>query len=165
VSVFTAEVLAFTPSDNILLFLVLNVIAAPGALFFGNLLDRIGGRRTIRITLVLWVIVVAAAAATTTKTAFWAVAILAAVVIGATQSSSRALMARLAPRERVGEYMGLLALSGKASAVFGPLVYGAVAEAAEVPTSPGSGHRVAILVIGTFFLVAFFVMGRVREEP
>ena len=163
VSVFTAEVLAFTPGDNIVLFLVLNVIAAPGALVFGNLLDRIGGRRTIRITLVLWVVVVAAAAATTSKTGFWAVAILAAIVIGATQSSSRALMARLAPRDRVAEYMGLLALSGKASAVFGPAVYGAVAEAAEMPDAPGSGHRVAILVIGSFFLVAFFVMGRVDE--
>lgn len=164
VSVFTSEVLAFTPSDNIVLFLVLNVIAAPGALFFGHLLDRVGGRRTIRVTLALWVVVVAAAAAVTSKAMFWGVAILAAVVIGATQSSSRALMARLAPRARMGEFMGLLALSGKASAVFGPAVYGAVAEAAEVPDAPGSGHRIAILVIGSFFLVAFFIMGRVDER-
>ncbi len=163
VSVFTGEVLAFTPGDNVLLFLVLNVIAAPAALFFGHVLDRVGGRRTIRVTLVLWMAVVAGAALVTTKAPFWGVAVVAAIVIGATQSSSRALMARLAPRHRVGEFMGLLALSGKASAVFGPALYGAVAESAEVPGSPGSGHRIAILVIGSFFLVAFLIMGRVDE--
>jgi UMF1 family MFS transporter len=141
VSVFTSEVLGFTPGDNIVLFLVLNVIAAPGALFFGSLLDRVGGRRTIRITLVLWIVVVAGAALVATKAQFWAVAVLAAVVIGATQSSSRALMARLAPRERMGELMGALALSGKASAIFGPALYGAVAEAAERPEALSEAAR------------------------
>lgn len=163
VSVFTGEVLAFTPGENIVLFLVLNVVAAPGALFFGHVLDRVGGRRTIRVTLVLWVVVVVGAALVTSKAAFWGVAFLAAVVIGATQSSSRALMARLAPRHRVGEFMGLLALSGKASAVFGPALYGVVAESVQVGDVPGSGHRAAILLIGSFFLIAFFVMGRVDE--
>lgn len=164
VSVFTGEVLAFTPADNIVLFLVLNVIAAPGALFFGHLLDRVGGRRTIRVTLIVWVGVVVGAALVTTKAQFWVVAVVAAVVIGATQSSSRALMARLAPRHRVGELMGLLALSGKASAIFGPLLYGAVAEGAATATDPGAGHRIAILVIGSFFLIAFVIMGRVNED-
>ncbi|MEM9195234.1 MAG: MFS transporter, partial [Myxococcota bacterium] len=164
VGVFTKEVLQFTPGDNIVLFLVLNVIAAPGAMLFGFLLDRIGGKRALMITLVLWVFVVIGAALTQTKGAFWGVAALAAVVIGATQSSSRALMARLAPRKRVGEFMGFLALSGKASAVLGPAIYGIVAENAAPEDDPGMGHRIAIVVIGSFFLIALGVLSRLNER-
>jgi UMF1 family MFS transporter len=163
VGIFTKEVLAFTPKDNIALFLVLNVIAAPGALLFGHLLDRIGGKRAISISLVLWVVVVIAAATTTSREAFFGVAALAAVVIGATQASSRALLARIAPRRRVGEFMGFLALSGKASAILGPTVYGLVAEGFAEPGDGGYGHRVAISVIGAFFLVALLVLSRVDE--
>ncbi len=162
VGVFTHEVLAFSPGDNVILFLVLNVIAAPGALLFGHLLDKVGGKRAIAATLVLWIFVVLGAAITTTRAGFWPVAILAAVVIGATQASSRALMARLAPRRRVGEFMGFLAFSGKASAVFGPTVYGLVAEAA-AHGDASRGHRFAIATLGAVFLVALFVMLRVDE--
>ncbi|MCS6797837.1 MAG: MFS transporter [Myxococcota bacterium] len=161
--IYTKEVLGFTPSDNVVLFLALNLIAAPGALLFGRLLDRIGGVRTLRITLLVWMLVVVGAALARTKAAFWPVAMLAAVVIGATQASSRALMARLGPRERAGELMGLLALSGKASAIVGPALYGLVAQVGADPTDPARGHRIAIVVIGALFVAAFFVLGRVRE--
>lgn len=154
--VYTKEVLGFGPADNTMLFLVLNVIAAPGALVFGFVVDRFGGRNAILWSLVVWVAVIVTAYLTTTKGQFWIVAVLAALVIGATQASSRALMAKLAPRHRVGEFMGFLALSGKASAVFGPLLYGVVAEAYD--------HRVAILTIGQMFVVAFFVMLAVNEK-
>jgi UMF1 family MFS transporter len=164
VGIYTKEVLEFSPSENVRIFLVLNVIAAPGAVAFGYVLDRIGGRRAISITLVLWVIVVILAAVTSTKTAFWGVAGLAAVVIGATQASSRTLMARLAPKKRVGEFMGFLALSGKASAVLGPTIYGFVATVAAAEYGTAMGHRIAISVIGSFFVFALLVLSRVDEE-
>lgn len=163
VGIYTKSVLEFTPGDNVTLFLVLNVIAAPGALLFGFLLDRIGGKRAIISTLVLWIIVVVGASLAETRAAFWPVAILAAVVIGATQASSRALLARLAPRERVGELMGFLAFSGKASAIFGPTVYGVVASAAAAG-SPARGHRIAIAVLGVFFAVSLLIMLRLDEK-
>jgi UMF1 family MFS transporter len=162
--IYTKEVLAFGPQENVMLFLVLNVIAAPGALVFGSLVDRIGGRKTIQLTLLVWVLVVGAAATATTKAGFWPVALLAAVVIGATQASSRALMARMAPRERMGEFMGFLALSGKASAVMGPTLYGVVADAVGRPGDGGAGHRIAIACIGVLFVIALLVLRRVDES-
>jgi UMF1 family MFS transporter len=162
--IYTKEVLAFGPRENVVLFLVLNVIAAPGALVFGSLVDRIGGRRTIQLTLVVWVVVVGAAATATSKVGFWPVAVLAAIVIGATQASSRALMARLAPRDRMGEFMGFLALSGKASAVMGPMLYGVVADVVGRPGDGGRGHRIAIACIGALFVVALVVLRRVDER-
>ncbi len=164
VGIYTKEVLAFTPRENAMIFLVLNLVAAPGAMGFGYVLDRIGGRKAISLTLVLWVIVVILAAVTTTKSGFWGVAALAAVVIGASQASSRSLMARLAPKKRVGEFMGFLALSGKASAVLGPTIYGFVATVMADKYGVAMGHRIAISTIGSFFVFALLILSRVDEE-
>ncbi|MBK8172411.1 MAG: MFS transporter [Sandaracinaceae bacterium] len=162
--IFTKDVLAFSPSDNVTLFLILNVVAAPGAWASGYLVDKLGGKRSILITLLLWLVVVAGAALTRSKESFFGVAMLAAVVIGATQAASRAVMARIAPRKRMGEFMGLLSLSGKASSILGPTLYGVVVDANIVAGDPGHGHRVAITVIGSFFLIALVILLQLDER-
>lgn len=164
--IYTNEVLGFTPADNVDLFLVMNGVALPGAIVFGFVQDRLGGRRTVQLTLLVWIAVVAGAYLSRTKADFWPVAFLAATVIGATQSASRALMARLAPADRVAEHMGLLALSGKASAIVGPVLYGAVASGFATEADPGRGNRIAVAALGLFFVVALGLLFRVREpEP
>ena len=162
--IYTRRVLDFTPDDNVRLFLVLNVIAAPGAVLLGVLADRIGAKRAIQITLVLWCGVILFAVRAHDQASFWPAAVLAALAIGATQSASRALMSRLAPEGRTGEFMGFLSLSGRASAIFGPLVYGFTASALSDPAAPGRGDRVAILVVGALFPLAMLVLRKV-EEP
>lgn len=164
VGVFTKEVLEFTPPENIALFLILNGIAAPGALAFGYVLDRWGGPKTIRLTLLIWLVVCAGVALSDSRQGFWPVAVLAAVVIGSTQASSRALMAQLAPRHRMTEYMGLLAVGGKASAIVGPSVYGFIADGVGTATgATATGHRVAVGAMGVLFLVSYLLMRRVKS--
>jgi len=163
-AIYTDEVLGFTPKDTRWLFIVMNVVALPGAIGFGYLQDRIGGLWTLRINLVIWIAVVVLAVLAQTKGDFWPAAFLAATVIGATQSASRALMARLAPAERVGEYMGLLALSGKGSSALGPVLYGVLASAFATAADPAAGNRVAVSVLGGFFVVALGLLGRVRTK-
>lgn len=162
--IYTRRVLAFTPDENVRLFLVLNVIAAPGAVVLGVLADRIGAKRAIQITLVLWCGVILFAVRAHDQASFWPAAVLAALAIGATQSASRALMSRLAPEGRSGELMGFLSLSGRASAIFGPLIYGFTASALSDPAEPGRGDRVAIMVVGSLFPIAMLVLRKV-EEP
>lgn len=163
VGIFTKDALAFTPRDNVLLFLILNVVAAPGAVAFGFALDRLGGKRAIIITLVCWMLVVVGAVLATSKMSFWPVAILAAVVIGATQASSRSLMAKFAPAHRTAEFMGLLAVGGRASAIMGPVAYGLVADGFAEQLGVAGANRLAVGLIGILFLVALVVMLRVDE--
>ena len=65
-------------------------------------------------------------------------------------------MALLTPKEREAEFFGFYdGLCGKASAVVGPLVYGAIADLA--------GTRVASLSIGMFFLAGVFILQGVKS--
>ncbi|MGB0679819.1 MAG: MFS transporter, partial [Polyangiales bacterium] len=147
---FTQEVLHFSARDNLWLFLLLNIVAVPGTLLFGRLFDRLSGVRILQLLMLLWTVVVLGASQVHSRAAFWPVAALAALILGATQAASRAQMARLAPPDASGRAMALLALSGKASAVLGPLLYGLIADAVAQSTGAATGHRVAI---GAFALV------------
>lgn len=153
--VFTHQVLGFSPKDNVSLFLILNVVAAPSTFAFGHLNDRLGCARTVRLLLVLWLVVVVGIVTTQTRTQFWVFATLAATILGSIQATSRTWMAQLAPPDRQGEFMGLMTLSGKASAVIGPMVYGLFADSL--------GHRSAMMAIGSFFLLAWVFSRRIAR--
>jgi UMF1 family MFS transporter len=153
---FTGDALGFSPGETVKLFVMLNVVAAPGALVFGWLVDRIGGVRGVTISVLLWVGVVVGSVLVQTKGQFWPVAFMAAVGLGATQSASRAVVARIVPRAQVGRVFGMMTVVGRASAVVGPLVYGIISD------STGSA-RLAVASIGLFFVASLVLLGRVDE--
>jgi UMF1 family MFS transporter len=76
-AVFANRVLDFTPADLIVYFLITQVAAALGALFFAPITDLLGSRRAISITLVIWIIVALWAYAVETKTGFYLLGLVA----------------------------------------------------------------------------------------
>ncbi|MDJ0761743.1 MAG: MFS transporter [Myxococcota bacterium] len=162
---FTADSLNFSTRENILLMIVLNVVAAPGAFFFGSLADRIGAKRTLIITLIMWLAVVAGAETSVwpglfsqsqAKAFFWGVAVLASLCIGATQATSRGFVGQMAPRGRSAEFYGFMAFAGKSSAILGPLVFGLASDLFD-------SQRVAVGTIGVFFGIGLILLLRVPE--
>ena len=63
----------------------------------------------------------------TTKTAyFWIMGPVIGICLGSTWTTSRPLLTTLAPRETLGQFFGLYALSGRTAAIIGPLLWGGV---------------------------------------
>ncbi len=161
---FSRDTLTFSMSENILLVIVMNVVAAPGAYVFGWLAERVGAKKTIIVTLFMWLVVVVGAEISAwpdlfevsgAKLCFWGVATLASLCIGAVQATSRTFVGQLAPLERAAEYFGFMAFAGKGSAILGPLVFG-------ITSDLFNSQRVAVLSIGLFFLVGLLLMFRVH---
>jgi len=75
---------------------------------------------------------------------------------GPAQAASRTLVARLAPRENVGEFFGLFALSGKATAFVAPLAIGIV-------TDLSGQQRPAMIVIFLLLITGAALMSFVQE--
>jgi len=148
---FAKDTLDFTTPENLKLLLVLQVFAAPGALGFGFLAERIGAKRTILITLAIWIGVCAGACAVQTKPQFVAVAIFAGLALGAVQSVSRTLVGLFCPPGRSAEIMGFKAVCGKFASALGPLVFGLVSWAT-------GSQRAAVATIGCMFLFSFFAL-------
>ncbi len=155
--IFAGSILKMSDRDIIMFFAIVQTSAIIGSLVFGVVTDKIGPKRTITFTLVLWIAICAAAYTVASVAAFYAVALTAGVAIGSSQSASRSLMALLTPREREAEYFGFYdGLCGKASAIVGPLIYGYIADV--------TGARVAVLVIGLFFVAGLLLLQGV-EAP
>jgi UMF1 family MFS transporter len=137
-------------------FAIVQTSAVAGSLVFGIVTDRIGPKKTISITLVLWIMIAIAAYFVDNVMFFYVVAFAAGIAIGSSQSASRSFMALLTPREREAEFFGFYdGLCGKASAVFGPIVYGVVADL--------TNQRIAALVISLFFITGFAILQGVQE--
>jgi len=150
-AIFAEDILHMTDTDIVVFFAVVQSSAILGSLVFGIVTDKIGPKKTISITLVVWIVICAGAAFVNSVAFFYVVALAAGVAIGSSQSASRSLMALLTPKSHEAEYFGFYdGLCGKASAVIGPLVYGIVSDL--------TTERVAAAAIGLFFAVGLFIL-------
>jgi len=155
-AIFAKTVLNMNDKELILFFAVVQTSAVIGSFLFGFVTDKIGPKKTIIITLFIWLSIAVGAYFVSTVGAFYFVAMGAGTAIGSSQSASRSLMALLTPKEREAEFFGFYdGLCGKASAVVGPTVYGLIAGV--------TNQRFAVLFIGLFFLAGLIILRGVRE--
>jgi len=150
-AIYAMHVIGFTVHQVMLLFVVTQLTAFAGSFAAGYLVDRWGARPTILATLVLWLVTIAGAYAAHGVPQFFAVGILASIGMGSTQTASRSLMGLLIPPGRNAEFFGFYALTGKVSAVVGPLLYGSIASAF-------GSERPAVLSLGAIVLAGLVLM-------
>lgn len=156
-ALYAGNTIGFTTGEIIIMFIAMNVIAAAGAFTFGWVADRIGQKRTIMISLCVWIATVVLAYFAYSKTTFYVVATLAGIGMGSCQSVTRSLVALFTPKENAAEFFGFLGIAGKALAFLGPLIFGSISSAT-------GSQRPAILAIGIFFIVGMIVLSFVDEK-
>ncbi len=157
-SIYAKESLAFSLEEILLLFALVQASAIVGSLITGVVTDKVGPKKTITATLVMWILVVLAAYVVRDKSFFYLVGAVAGVALGGSQSASRSFMALVTPPEREAEFFGFYdGLCGKASAVIGTFIFGVLS------WMTGS-QRVAIISIGIFFVLGAYILQRV-EDP
>jgi UMF1 family MFS transporter len=156
-ALYATTTIGFSAKDVVDLFIIMNVIAAGGAFVAGWVADRIGQKRTIFISLGIWITALVIAYFAYTKTTFYIAATLVGIGIGSCQSVTRSLLALFTPQENAAEFFGFLGIAGKALAFLGPIIFG------EVSSRSGS-QRPAILSIGAFFVIGMILLSFVNEK-
>ena len=151
--IYAAGTFGMTMAEILVFGIVLNVTAGLGAWAFGFVDDRIGGRRTILISLVALVAASAVAVLAPTRAWLWGAGMAIGIFAGPNQAASRSLMGRFTPRDREAEFFGFFAFSGKLASFFGPLLLGAVTQAT------GSQRYGVATVIGFFVLGGWLLLG------
>ena len=76
---------------------------------------------------------------------------------GPLQAASRTLLIRMAPRDRIAQFFGLFALTGKVTSFVGPLLVGIV-------TAITASQKAGMAVLVLFFLAGLLLLSRVRES-
>jgi len=146
-SVFGQHELHLGTMELIALVLMVQFLALPGAMLVGWLSDCLGQKSTLMGCLAVWLALLLAALVVRSKVEFWVMGGIVAMVMGGTQSVSRAIMGMMTPEPRTGEFFGFFNFSGKATSFLGPNLFGWVL------LLSGSA-RAAV-----FSLVVFFILG------
>ncbi len=168
--IYGAQVIRWDEQVRTLMFIIVQITAAVGALGFGFIQDRIGAMRTYRITLVLWITAIALIYLTPIMASglrqllgvdwqaqyvFLIVGSVAGLSLGSCQSATRTLVGLLSPLARSAEFFGFWGLSLKLAGVFGLLAIGVLQAV--------FGLHTAILFCIALFAVALIISYRVDE--
>lgn len=154
--IYATNVFGMTQREVIKLGIAINVTAGLGAFLFGYVDDRLGGKKTIMITIVMMVIATAMAVWAPTSGWFIAAALMIGIFVGPNQSASRSLMGRFVPAKHESEFFGFFAFSGKATAFMGPYLLGELTGA--------YSHRVGMASVIAFFIVGGLLLISVDEK-
>jgi UMF1 family MFS transporter len=122
--IYASQTFDFSLTEVMYFGLALNLTAGLGAFLMGFLDDRIGGKRTIMLTIVGLIIGCIAAVTVTSKAGLWVAGMFIGIFVGPNQAASRSLLGRFVPHEKESEFYGFFAFSGKAIAFLGPLMLG-----------------------------------------
>lgn len=155
-SIYARETLRFDVAEIILFFALVQTSAMFGSFLFGIIADHFGRKRTLTVTLFLWIVVVGIAFLNASKEVFYGLGVLAGIALGSSQSTSRSLMSELTPGEKKTEFFGFYSFFGKASAILGPIVFGTI--------SSFINQRYAILSVGALLLVGMLLLQRVEGK-
>ena len=158
--------------------IVLAIAGTFGAWIGGKLDDRLGPKRVISGSLiilllsVIWILTVdrnhvlldevappvpgGGLFAATAEQAYLVLGCLIGMAGGPLQAASRTLLIRMAPKDRIAQYFGLFALTGKVTSFVGPLLIGVV-------TAVTASQKAGMAVLVVFFLAGLMLLRRVRE--
>ncbi|WP_169946401.1 MFS transporter [Microbispora sp. H11081] len=137
--------------------LMVQFVAVGGALGLARLAARIGTKRTVLASLVVWTVVVGVAYFLQKGAAvqFYAIAFAIAIVMGGTQALSRSLYSLVIPPGREAEYFSLYQISDKGSAFLGSLTLTLALQLTD-------SYRTAIVSLVVFFVVGFVLLATVN---
>ena len=154
--IFAATAYGFTETEILLFGIVLNVAAGLGAFAFGFVDDRVGGKRTVFISLAILAVATLLAIAGPSKAWLWGAGVLIGVASGPNQAASRSLLGRFVPDDKETEFYGFFAFSGKATAFAGPALFGLM-------TAITGTQRAGVAAVLVLFAIGAVILARLDE--
>ena len=163
-TLYAVRAIGFEKGTEVTLFLVLTIPAIFGSYFYGHLVDRIGAKRSLNMTLWIWVILLCAMMAVPTKAAFWIVGLAIGLNFGGVNAIERPLLLSLIPDVEAGRYFSLMLLSARVAAIVGPLLWGLTTTGLESTLGTSLAYRAAVLVVALMFVASIFILRGVPDR-
>jgi len=149
--------IGFDANSLMVALLITQFVGFPAALVFGRLGERRGPKQGIMLAIFVYLAILLWAYRMQSVWEFYLLAVSIGLVQGGIQALSRALFARLIPRDQAGEFFGFYNMLGKFAVVVGPVLMGWVG----VMTGDS---RDAIISVSILFVVGALLLSRVDVQ-
>lgn len=163
-TLYAVKAVGFDKGAEITLFLVLTIPAIFGSYIYGLLVDRIGAKRSLNLTLLLWIVLLGAMIAVPSKTGFWIVGLMIGLNFGGVPTAERPVLLSLVPDEEAGRYFSLMLLSARAAAIAGPLIWGLTVDTLEPRLGTAIAYRAAVTSVALMFVISLIIFRGVPDK-
>jgi MFS transporter, UMF1 family len=163
-TLYAVKAVGFDKGSEITLFLVLTVPSIFGSYIYGHLVDRLGAKRSLMMTLILWIILLVVMIAVPGKNAFWLVGLAIGLNFGGVPTAERPVLLGLVPDVEAGRYFSLMLLSSRAAAILGPLIWGITVDSLESSLGTAIAYRVAVMTVALMFIIAAIILRGVPDR-
>lgn len=137
--------------------LMVQFVAIPFAFLFGWLAKKIGTKRSIYLSLIIYTAITIFAYFLQYEWQFWALGFAVATVQGGSQALSRSLIGRMMPKSKSAEFFGFFSVSEKFAGIAGPFVFGIVGQLM-------GQSRLSIVSLIIFFVIGAAILSRVDVD-
>jgi UMF1 family MFS transporter len=163
-TLYAVNALGFADGSEVTVFVVLTVPAVVGSYVAGIMVDRIGPKRTLQITLWIWVALLIAMVLVPTQAAFWVVGFAIGLNFGGVGAAERPMLLSLIPDAEAGRYFSLMLLSARVAAIAGPFLWGYTIKFLAPSVGTPMAYRAAVLTVDVMFVIALFVLRGVPDK-
>jgi UMF1 family MFS transporter len=137
--------------------LMVQFLAAPFAILFGRISNKIGAKKAIYLSLSIYTIIAIGGYFLQYEWQFWALGAAVATVQGGSQALSRSVMGKMMPKSKSAEFFGFFSVFEKFANIAGPALFGVVS------TLMGAS-RLSISSLVIFFAVGVFLLTKVNID-
>lgn len=152
-----ADDLGFSPMTVLGTFLLVQFVAAPFALLFGKLGTKLGNKKAITISLLIYTLVAIVGYFMSKDWHMFVLGFGVATVQGGSQALSRSLTGKLIPKSKSAEFFGFFSVFEKFNTVLGPATMALVTKLTGNP-------RYGIVSLVIFFAAGIWMLQKVDLE-
>jgi UMF1 family MFS transporter len=163
-TLYAVKAVGFTKGSEITLFLVLTIPSIFGSFIYGHLVDRFGAKRSLMLTIILWIVLLAVMIVVPGKNAFWLVGLAIGLNFGGVPTAERPVLLGLVPDVEAGRYFSLMLLSSRAAAIVGPLIWGLTVDGLESRLGTAIAYRAAVMTVAAMFVISAFILDGVPDR-
>lgn len=163
-TLYAVKAVGFDKGSEITLFLVLTIPSIFGSYIYGHMVDRFGAKRSLMLTLVLWIVLLTIMIAVPGKTAFWLVGLAIGLNFGGVPTAERPVLLGLVPDVEAGRYFSLMLLSSRAAAIAGPLIWGITVDSLESTFGTAIAYRAAVMTVAAMFVISAIILRGVPDR-
>jgi UMF1 family MFS transporter len=160
--VYTQQVMGFTLAEANRFFIIVIPSAVVGSAICGILTDHYGPKKTLLGVIVLWISSLIFVISISDPMIFWFLGAFIGALLGSVWTAARPLLVTLVPKNMMGEFFGLYALSGKLAAIVGPLVWSAVTSGFHA-FGTRTSYKISIGALALLMFVGFLILKTVPD--
>ena len=149
--------LKLTEISLVIAILIVQVMALAGALLLAKLSNKIGAKKVILLTLVIWtvMVIITYALPAGQQNPYLAIAAGIGFVLGGSQALSRSLYSQVIPRSQEAQYFSFYEISERGTSWLGTLAFG-------IAFGLTGSYRQSVLLIIAFFIIGGLLLLRVN---